>query len=103
MGRSVQRRVDVNTALIRDVRVNDQQITFLLTDGREVSAPTSWSERLVRASQSERPAWRLGGFGTYAEWPALDEHIGVWTLLGVSEEDVMQAAGFDVSRGPVRR
>jgi hypothetical protein len=24
----------------------------------------------------------------------LDEHIGVWTLLGVSEEEVMMAAGL---------
>ena len=98
----MRRRVDLNTALIRDVRVDGQHITFFLTDGREVSAPTSWSERLARAGQSDRAAWRLGGFGTYAEWPALDEHIGLWTLLGVSEEDVMQAAGFDVSHRPVR-
>jgi hypothetical protein len=36
------------------------------------------------------------------EWPAIDEHIGVWTLLGVPEDDVLEAAGFAMSRKAVR-
>ena len=32
-------------AVVRTVRVDDGLITFVLTDGREVSAPTSWSSR----------------------------------------------------------
>jgi hypothetical protein len=92
----------VKTALIRDVRVDNQQITFILTDGREVSAPTSWSTRLTQATQKQRSNRRIGGFGTYVEWPAIDEHIGLWTLLGVSEEDFMEAAAFEVDRNTVR-
>jgi hypothetical protein len=91
----------VKTALIKDVRVDDEQITFILTDGREVSAPTSWSTRLVQATGEQRATSRIGGFGTYVEWPAIDEHIGLWTLLGVSEEDVMEAAGFETGRSSV--
>jgi hypothetical protein len=78
------------------------QITFVLADGREVSAPLSWSERLTRATEKERAVWRIGGFGTYVEWPAIDEHIGLWTLLGVPEEEVMEAAGFDIDKRSVR-
>jgi hypothetical protein len=92
----------VKAALIRDVRVDDQQLTFFLTDGREVSAPTSWSQRLTDATVKQRGAWRIGGFGTYVEWPSIDEHIGLWTLLGVSEQDVMEAAGFESGRSSVR-
>ena len=102
LGRSVRRRVEVKAALIRNVRVDDQQLTFILTDGREVSAPTSWSQRLTNATEKQRGTWRLGGFGTYVEWPSIDEHIGLWTLLGVSEEDVMEAAGFETGRSSVR-
>ena len=91
----------MKAALIRDVRVDDQQITFMLTDGREVSAPTSWSARLTRANSKQRSTWRLGGFGTHVEWPAIDEHIGLWTLLGVPEEEVLEAAGFDIDRNSV--
>jgi len=32
----------------------------------------------------------------------IHEHIGLWTLLGVSEEDVMEAAGFEVDRSSAR-
>lgn len=92
----------MKAALIKDVRVDDQQVTFILTDGREVSAPTSWSRRLTDATPKERATWRLGGFGTHVEWPSIDEHIGLWTLLGVSEEELMAAAGFGVGRRSVR-
>jgi hypothetical protein len=91
----------VKAALISDVRVDDEQLTFILTDGREVPAPTSWSKRLTEATAQQRGTWRLGGFGTYVEWPSIDEHIGLWTLLGVSEEDVLEAAGFETGRSSV--
>ena len=91
----------MKTALIKDVHVDDAQITFILTDGREVSAPTSWSQCLTNATADQRAISRIGGFGTYVEWPAIDEHIGLWTLLGVSEEEVMAAAGFETGRSSV--
>ena len=91
----------MKAALIRDVRVDDQQLTFILADGREVSAPVSWSQRLTDATEKQRGTWRIGGFGTYVEWPSIDEHIGLWTLLGVSEEEVMEAAGFEPGRSSV--
>ena len=62
----------MKAALIRDVHVDDQQITFILTDGREVSAPTAWSTRLLQATEKQRAVWRIDGFGTYVEWPAID-------------------------------
>jgi len=34
------------------------------------------------------------------EWPSIDEHIGVWTLLGVPEDAVLEAAGFQMERAP---
>jgi hypothetical protein len=32
------------------------------------------------------------------DWPTIDEHIGVWTMLGVPEEEVLEAAGFEMER-----
>ena len=84
----------ISPAIIKDVRVDDDLITFVLVDGREVSAPTSWSVRLSRATPTERAAWKVGGAGTHVEWPSIDEHVGVWTLLGIPEDDVLEAAGF---------
>jgi hypothetical protein len=49
----------------------------------------------------QRAARRIGGFGTHVEWPAIVEHLGVWTLLGVPEDDVLEAAGFSTRRRAV--
>lgn len=89
-------------AIVKDVRVTDEHITFRLEDGRAVSAPTSWSERLSRANAVERRGWRIVGSGTLVEWPAIDEHVGVWTLLGVPEDEVLEAAGFQLSQPALR-
>jgi hypothetical protein len=92
----------ISPAIIRDVRVDDDLITFVLVDGREVSAPTSWSARLSRATPAERARWKVGGAGTHVEWPSIDEHVGVWTLLGVPEDEVLEAAGFAMTRRAAR-
>ncbi len=86
----------IQPAIVRDVRVDDDLITFVLTDGRVVSAPTAWSRRLSTATPAERDHFEIEPEGLIVEWPDLDEHIGVWTLLGVSEEEAMTAAGLKV-------
>lgn len=91
----------ISPAIIRNVRVDDDLITFVLADGRELSAPTSWSVRLSRATPVERASWKIGGAGTHVEWPLIDEHVGVWTLLGVPEDDVLEAAGFAMAHRAV--
>jgi hypothetical protein len=85
-------------AIVAGVRVDDRTITFVLVDGRTLSAPTSWSRRLSDASQKDRDLYEIGGGGLYVEWPAIDEHIGVWTLLGVPEDEALEAGGFKIER-----
>jgi len=87
----------IQPAVVKDVRVSDDLITFALEDGRELSAPTTWSERLSHASRAEREAFEIQSDGMIVTWPELDEHIGVWSLLGVPEEEVFEAAGLRVA------
>jgi hypothetical protein len=47
--------------------------------------------------------YAIGGFETYGEWRASDEHIGLWTLLDVSKEEALKAAGFSLDRISVRK
>jgi hypothetical protein len=89
-------------AIVRDVRVDDERITFILSDGREIAAPTRWSPRLAAASPVQRAAFEIESDGLIVAWPDIDEHIGVWTLLGVSEEEAFLAAGLEVVH-PARR
>jgi len=86
----------IQPAIIKDVRVTDSLFTFILTDGREVSAPTSWSSRLNGATQAQRDHFEVEPEGLIVEWPDLDEHIGIWSLLGVTEEDAMAAVGLPI-------
>ena len=86
----------IQPAIVSDVRVNDELISFVLADGREISAPTAWSRRLLDASQSQRDHFEIEPDGLMVAWPEVDEHVGVWSLLGVSEEDAMLAAGLPV-------
>lgn len=87
-------------AVVDHARVDDAHITFVLADGRELSAPTSLSRRLAEATAAQRSGCRIIHGGTVVEWPEIDEHIGVWTFLGVPEEDVLRAAGFEVRSMP---
>lgn len=75
-----------------------RRTTFVLSDGRELSAPTTWPRRLSSAKADDRAKWEIGGTGTNVDWPTIDEHIGVWTMLGVPEEEVLEAAGFEMER-----
>ncbi len=52
-----------------------------LTDGRVLRVLLAWYPRLAHATVAEREHWRLLGGGYAAEWPDLDEHIGVEGLL----------------------
>ena len=88
-------------ATIIDVKVDDEHIAFTLSDGRIVAAPTSRSRRLLEATAGERADHRIDELGIEVEWPALDEHIGLWTFLGVPEEEVLRAAGFQVNQESV--
>jgi Protein of unknown function (DUF3532). len=85
-------------AIIESARVDDELITFCLSDGRVLSAPTAWSSRLLGATSEERAKYEISASGTIVEWPVIDEHIGLWTMLGVSEDDVLESVGFDVRR-----
>ncbi|MEP7378162.1 MAG: DUF2442 domain-containing protein [Chloroflexota bacterium] len=86
-------RQDGNTrhAIVSSARVNDALITLVLADGREISAPTSWSRRLASASEEERERYDISPDGLIVAWPDIDEHIGVWSFLGFGEEDLRNA------------
>lgn len=83
---------------IESVDVSDERIIFTLSDERHVSIPIGRSARLAGASPDERASWRIGGFGTHVEWPLIDEHVGIWTILGIPEDVALRQAGFETPR-----
>jgi hypothetical protein len=65
---------------VQGVEVNDDTLTFHLTDGRSISAPIVWYPRLAHGTQAERTRFEIGS-GIGVHWPDLDEDIGVENLL----------------------
>ena len=82
------------------VAVDDERIEFSLSDGRAISAPVTWSARLVKASVAERADYSISPSGTIVEWSTIDEHIALWSMLRVPEQVVLDAAGFERASGP---
>jgi hypothetical protein len=99
MGAIVPGEDGVNPVRITGVAVDDERIEFNLSDGRRISAPVSWSRRLVSASPAERADYSISPSGTVVEWPSIDEHIALWSMLRVPEQVVLDAAGFERSPG----
>ncbi len=62
-----------------------------LDDGRRLAIPTAWSSHLANAAVTARATWRIGDAGDHMSWPDVDEDIGIWTFLGVSEKAVFEA------------
>ena len=67
--------------LIKTVRVSDDEITAVLSDGRTISVPLVWSWRLSEATPEQRANYRIIGAGEGAHWPDIDEDISVWGML----------------------
>lgn len=53
------------------------------------------------ATAEQRADYRIDDAGVIVEWPSIDEHIGLWALLGVPEDVVLESAGFDLKRDTV--
>ena len=67
--------------LIMTVRISDEEITAVLTDGRTITVPLAWSWRLSEATPEQRANFRLIGAGEGVHWPDVDEDISVWGML----------------------
>lgn len=88
--------VKIQPALAASVRFDADRLHVLFDDDREISVPLERFPRLAAASSAERDDWRITAAGTAIRWPAIDEDIGVASLLGVPEWLVEQAAGFEI-------
>ena len=64
-----------------DIRFNKHSLIVSLADGREISVPLEWSDRLRKASAKQRKDWRLIGGGVGIHWSSIDEDILVESLL----------------------
>jgi len=70
-----------NEPVAERVVVTHELLVVGLVDGRTLSVPLAWYPRLKNAAVAEQQNVHLLGDGCAMEWPDLDEHIGVESLL----------------------
>ena len=63
------------------VTVTDDTLSVDLEDGRTISVPIGWYQRLTYGTPAERCNLVISGAGYGIHWPDLDEDIGVEGLL----------------------
>lgn len=73
--------VAISEALLRDMRVTDEEIVAELMDGRTISVPLAWSWRLSEATPEQRANVHIIGNGQGAHWPDIDEDISARGML----------------------
>ena len=78
---SLPKRYHKFEPLAVDVRFAKDVMIVSLADGRDISMPLEWSDRLRKASGKQRKSWRLIGGGVGIHWESLDEDILVESLL----------------------
>ncbi len=74
------------------VDADERGIHVTFEDGRVMTAPLT--ERLRAATPTQRRAGYVEGFGTNLRWDEIDEDVGVNWVLGVSEDELDEFAGF---------
>jgi len=81
--------------VIVQVRVDAEYIIVRLADGRELGIPLAWSERLSAATPAQRMNYEIEEDGAAIHWPGVDEDIGLATFLGISEDALYAALGWE--------
>jgi hypothetical protein len=77
------------------VHCDEEHIVVHLADGREFGIPLAWSERLSAATPAQRTNYEIEEEGAAIHWPDVDEDIGLSTFLGISEEALYAALGWE--------
>lgn len=79
-------------SLAVSVETDDRGIHVRFEDGRLLTYPLT--ERLQRATPEQRAAGYVDDSGTALHWEEIDEDLGVNTVLGVSEDELYDFAGW---------
>jgi hypothetical protein len=72
----------MNTSLKgKSVHFDDQYLHVELEDGRMISTPMSWYKELQESSLKQLTHYQFICNGTGIEWPELDYHLSIESML----------------------
>ena len=66
---------------ITDVEVGEDIISAKLSDGRTISIPIAWFDRLEKATKEQLEVFEISPAGYGIHWPEIDEDISVRAFI----------------------
>ncbi len=78
---SPARKIERTYPALVEVRIFRDVITANMSDGREVSIPLAWFDRLATANLKQLRKFVISPSGYGIHWPDLDEDISVKAFL----------------------
>ena len=82
MGEVAYKNTNIDSLAITKLEVTEFLITASISDGRIVSIPVAWFDRLRNASLDQLKNFELSPAGYGVHWPDVDEDISVKSFLG---------------------
>ena len=67
--------------MITDVKIMKDTILAQFSDGRDVSIPIAWFERLASAKREDLLKFKISPSGYGIHWPSIDEDISIKAFL----------------------
>ena len=65
----------------KDLHFDDRYLHVELQDGRIISTPMSWYPQLREATLKQLSAYRFICRGTGIEWPEIDYHLSIESMM----------------------
>ena len=66
---------------IQSLSVNKEFLTATISDGRVISIPITWFERLKEASMKQLQNFEISPSGYGIHWPEIDEDISIQSFI----------------------
>lgn len=66
---------------VKDVRIDEDNLSVDLFDGRTIIVPLAWFPRLLHATPEQKSVWQIAGGGYGIHWPEIDEDLRTEGLL----------------------
>lgn len=77
---------------IRSLGVTEEEVIARLEDGRKISIPLAWSERLSRATREQRHNFQLLDEGELVYWPDVGEFLSAQGMLYGTKARILRRA-----------
>lgn len=81
MGEIAYKNTNIDSLAIKKLETSDFLLTAHISDGRIVSIPIAWFERLRGASLNQLKNFEISPSGYGIHWPDMDEDISIRAFL----------------------